>query len=190
MAVEEARYSVLQTDGDIEIRQYEPQILAEVEVIGDLEGAGNAAFRRLFGYISGGNQQRTEIAMTAPVSQEARATKIAMTAPVSQEKTPDGWAVSFMMPASFTMETLPIPDDPGVKLRAVPGRRIVAIRYSGFWSKENYLQHLDQLRQWMKVNRLQGIGSPVWARYNAPFMPWFLRRNEILIEIDWEQPEN
>ena len=190
MAVEEARYTVVKKDGDIEIRQYEPQIVAEIVVNSDLEGAGNAAFRKLFGYISGNNRERVEIAMTAPVSQEARSRKIAMTAPVSQEKSGDGWAVSFMMPASFTMATLPEPLDADVRLRELPVRSMAAIRYSGFWSKENYQEHLDALRSWMEENSFTAIGEPVWARYNPPFMPWFLRRNEILIEIEGNQPVN
>jgi hypothetical protein len=88
-----------------------------------------------------------------------------------------------MMPASYTLETLPVPDDNKVILRQVPARRIAAVRYSGFWSEKNYLQNKSQLETWIANNKLTIVGDAVWARYDAPFTPWFLRRNEILIPI-------
>jgi len=185
MATEEAPYKVLKNDNIFELREYEPHILAETIVDSDLEGAGNMAFRRLFKYISGDNRTRDKISMTAPVSQESNGEKISMTAPVSQEKVQGKWAVSFMMPASYTMETLPVPDDPTIKLRQVPARRIAAVRYSGFWSEEKYLLHKEKLETWMRENKFAAAGEPVWARYNPPFTPWFMRRNEILIPVLW-----
>lgn len=183
MATEEAPYKVLKSDGIFELREYEPQILAEVIVDGDIEDAGNKAFRPLFNYISGENRSRSKISMTAPVAQESKGEKIAMTAPVSQEKKQGKWAVSFMMPASYTMETIPVPDNPDIKLRQVPARRIAAVRYSGFWGEEKYRLHRDKLETWMRDNKLAAAGEPVWARYNPPFTIWFLRRNEVLIPV-------
>ena len=183
MATEEAPYTVIKTDDIFELREYAPQVLAEIIVDGDLEGAGNKAFRPLFRYISGDNKSRGKIAMTAPVSQEQKGEKISMTAPVSQQSVQGKWAVSFMMPASYTMETLPTPDDPNIKLRQVPARRVAAVRYSGFWSEEKYLLHKEKLEKWIKDNRYTVTGEPVWARYNPPFTLWFMRRNEILIPV-------
>ncbi len=183
MATEEAPYNVVKTDRIFELRAYAPQVLAETIVDGTLEDAGSKAFRRLFRYISGDNRSRGKIAMTAPVSQERKGEKISMTAPVSQERVDDKWAVSFMMPASYTLETLPTPDDPAVTLRQVPARQVAAVRYSGFWSEEKYLLNKDKLEAWIRTNGLTALGEPVWARYNAPFTPWFLRRNEILIPV-------
>lgn len=183
MAIEEAEYSVIRGKGDIEIREYAPSIVAETIVFDDFEDAGNAAFRKLFDYISGNNVAREEIAMTAPVSQEKKPEKISMTAPVAQRTADGGWAVSFMMPAAYTMETIPEPKDPDVVLRYVPSYRAAAIRYSGFWSEKRFQQHLEELRTWMAQNGLEAAGEPVWARYNAPFTPWFMRRNEILIPL-------
>ena len=134
MAIEEAAYKVLQKDNRLEIRDYAPHILAETVVEGDLEEAGNKAFNRLFRYISGENRSREKVAMTAPVSQEPLGEKITMTAPVGQQRVQEKWAVSFMMPASYTLETLPEPEDPKVTLRQVPARRMAAVRYSGFMS--------------------------------------------------------
>ena len=183
MAIEEAPYKVLKSDRIFELREYEPHILAETVVDGDLEGAGNQAFRRLFRYISGDNRSRSKIAMTAPVSQESKGEKISMTAPVSQENIQGKWAVSFMMPASYTMETLPVPDDQTIKLRQVPAQRVAAVRYSGFWSEEKYLLHKEKLEAWVRDNKFTAVGEPIWARYNPPFRLWFLRRNEILIPV-------
>ena len=183
MATEEAPYTVIKTDDIFELREYAPQVLAEIIVDGDLEGAGNKAFRPLFRYISGDNKSRDKIAMTAPVSQEQKGEKISMTAPVSQQSVQGKWAVSFMMPASYTMETLPNPDDPNIKLRQVPARRVAAVRYSGFWSEEKYLLHKEKLEKWIKDNSFTVTGEPIWARYNPPFTLWFIRRNEILIPV-------
>ena len=184
MAIEEASYNVLKKDNHFEIRDYAPHILAETIVEGDLEEAGNKAFNRLFRYISGDNRSRDKVAMTAPVSQEPMGNKIKMTAPVGQRRAQGKWAVSFMMRASYTLETLPEPEDPEVKLRQVPARRMAAVRYSGFWSEKNYLRYKLELESWINERGLRIVGDPIWARHNPPFTPWFLRRNEILIPVN------
>lgn len=184
MAIEEATYKVLTRDNRFEIRDYSPHILAETVVEGEFEKVGDQAFRRLFRYISGENWSRTKVAMTAPVSQEPIGEKIKMTARVGQQRVQESWAVSFMMPASYTLETLPEPKDPKVTLRQVPARRIAAVRYSGFWSEKAYLRHKLELESWMHERGLTVVGDPVWARYNPPCYLWFLRRNEILIPLE------
>ena len=184
MAIEEAAYTVVIKDEKFEIRDYAPHILAETFVEGDFEEAGNKAFNVLFGYISGDNRSREKLAMTAPVSQEPKGEKIKMTVPVGQRRVQESWAVSFMMPASYTLETLPEPDDPKVTLRQVPARRMAAVRYSGFWSEKNYLRYKLALESWIHEKGLTIVGDPIWARYNSPFTPWFMRRNEILIPVD------
>lgn len=183
MATEEAPYKVVKTDDIFELREYPAQLLAETIVDGDLEGAGEKAFKLLFRYISGDNRSRKKIAMTSPVSQEQKGEKISMTAPVSQQRVQGKWAVSFMMPASYTLETLPVPDDPKVTLRQVPARRVASVRYSGFWSEEKFLLNKAKLDTWIRENGFVVVGEPVWARYNPPFTPWFMRRNEILIPV-------
>lgn len=183
MAVEEAKYSVIRADNGFELREYEPHILAETTVDGAFEDAGSEAFDRLFKYISGNNRQQQKVAMTSPVGQEPASEKIAMTSPVGQQQRDGKWVVSFMMPASFTLETTPEPKDPTVSIRQVPARLMAAVRYSGFWSEENYRNHLAELQDWMTNNRLTQSGEPVWARYNPPFTPWFMRRNEILVPV-------
>ena len=184
MAIEEARYKVLEKDNKFEIRDYAPYILAETIVEGDLEEAGNKAFNRLFRYISGDNRSRKKVAMTAPVSQQPMGEKIKMTAPVGQRRVQEKWAVSFRMPASYTLKTLPEPEDPNITLRQVPARRMASVRYSGFWSEKRYLRYKLELESWIQERGLTAVGDPIWARYNPPFTLWFLRRNEILIPID------
>jgi len=183
MATEEAKYTVVLKVKNFELREYEPHILAETIVDGDFESAGKKAFSRLFQYISGDNKSRQKIEMTAPVAQKTDSEKIDMTSPVGQQKTDGRWAVSFMMPASYSLETVPQPIDPKVILRTVPARYIAAVRYSGFWSQKAYMHNRDKLEAWIKKNRFSVVGEPIWARYNAPFIPWFLRRNEILVPI-------
>ena len=183
MAIEEAKYKVVEKDNKFEIRDYAPHILAETFVEGDLEEAGNKAFNRLFRYISGDNRSRIKVAMTAPVSQQPMGEKIKMTAPVGQRRVQEKWVVSFMMPASYTLKTLPEPEDPNITLRQVPAQRMASVRYSGFWSEKRYLRYKLELESWIQERGLTIVGDPIWARYNPPFTLWFLRRNEILIPV-------
>ena len=106
-----------------------------------------------------------------------------MTAPVSQQRTRDQWVISFMMPASYTLKTLPVPENPAITLRQVLAHRVAAVRYSGTWSEKNYQRYLQELETWIRENGLKIVGDPVWARYNPPFTLWFLQRNEILIPV-------
>ena len=167
-AVDEPEYRVVERDEPIEIRAYAPMVVAETRVEGTLERAGSRAFRTLFKYIDGANRARQEIAMTAPVT---------------QQRAGAGWAVRFVLPADYTLETAPEPNDPRVAIRQVPAHRAAVIRYSGTWSEGRYREHLARLREWLDARGLETTGDPVWARYDAPYMPWFLRRNEILLRL-------
>lgn len=183
MAIEKAKYSVVDREGNFELRQYEPYIVAETIVEGDFDEVGNEGFRRLFDYIAGKNRKKQSISMTAPVSQEAESEKISMTAPVNQVRVGEKYRITFLMPDKYTMETLPEPLDTRVKLKEVPCQRIAAFRYSGTWSKERYEEKRARLKALMRQKGLEPAGEPIFARYNPPFMPWFLRRNEVLIPV-------
>ena len=183
MATEEVKFRVLESSGDFELRQYESSIVAETTVEGDFHEVGNEGFRRLFDYISGKNRKKQSIPMTAPVSQEASSEKTPMTDPVNQEKVGEAWRITFFMPSSLTMETLPEPLDPRVKLMKIPGRLMAALSYSGTWSRERYEGKEQRLKELIRQRGLKIEGEPVFARYNPPFMPWFLRRNEVLIPV-------
>lgn len=185
------KYSVTKRDGQAEIRQYEPYIVAYTEVAGDPKAAGNEGFRRLFRDISGANRSRQSIAMTAPVTQVPGAAEgaadsseqIAMTAPVGQKRVGNLWRIEFMMPSEYTMKALPEPLDSRVKLERIPARAVAATRYSGTWAWNRYEKHLSRLREWVEASELRTVGEPIWARYDSPFKPWFLRRNEIQVQL-------
>jgi hypothetical protein len=183
MSVEKLAYRTIEQDGQFELRMIEPHVVAETFVEGDFEDVGSEGFRRLVDYIGGANRTQARISMTAPVVQEPASEEIAMTAPVAQEKVGDRYRVTFVMPSGYTLESLPQPTDTRIRLRAEPGRKVAAIRYSGFWSRSRYDDHERSLREWIQRRGLESVGEPVWARYDPPFMPWFLRRNEILIEV-------
>ena len=183
MAIEEPSYRVLETQGDFELRTYSPYIVAETYVQGDFEAVGSEGFRRLADYIGGKNQKKDSISMTAPVSQGPASEKIAMTAPVSQARENGRWRIAFVMPSAYTMDTLPIPEDERITLREEKEKTVAVIRYSGTWSKKRYADHAAKLMEWISKKDWKIIGAAIWARYNPPFMPWFMRRNEILIPV-------
>jgi hypothetical protein len=184
MATEEAKYAVLEKEGHFELRQYEPFIVAETLVEGDFDEVGSAGFRRLFRYISGDNQAKLTISMTAPVAQEMRSEKISMTAPVIQQKAGKDWSIAFVMPAEYTMATLPMPNDAKITLGAIPARLVAAITYSGTWGESRYEEHKALLDQMMSKRKLKAAGEYIYARYNPPFTPWFMRRNEVLVPVE------
>jgi hypothetical protein len=183
MATERLAYRTIEQEGQFELRLIEPHVVAETFVEGDFESVGNEGFRRLVEYIGGANRTQARISMTAPVVQEPTSEEIAMTAPVAQEKVGDRYRIAFLMPSKHTLDTLPRPADTRIRLRAEPMRRVAAIRYTGFWSRSRYDDHERRLREWLERRGLEPVSEPVWARYDPPFMPWFLRRNEILIEV-------
>jgi hypothetical protein len=183
MAIEEPEFQVVSKTEDYEVRRYGAVLVAETKVDASFEDAGNKAFRILADYIFGGNKSKTKIAMTAPVSQTAASEKIAMTAPVSQSKTSGGFLVQFTMPKTYTMETLPTPNDARVELRSIPARTVAVFSYSGSWSEGRYQKKLAIFLEALKKNSVKTVGEPVLARFNSPFQLWFLRRNEIWVEI-------
>ena len=188
MAIEEPAYEVIEQSGDFELRRYEPYIVAETIVEGDFSKVGNEGFRRLAGYIFGSNRKKEAIAMTASVNQAPSSEKIAMTAPVGQQAEGDKWRITFTMPAKYTMETLPEPLDDRVRLKHEAGGLMATIRYSGTWGETRYEEQETMLRSLLAQRGLEAVGEPVFARYNPPFLPWFLRRNEVLIPLDTQYP--
>jgi hypothetical protein len=193
MAIEKPDYQVLKKYDQFEIRGYASYLIAETEIDSDFEEASNIAFRILFDYISGNNEQQEKIKMTAPVNQktsESEGEKISMTAPVSQKTGDNGkFAISFVVPSKYTMKTVPRPKDPRVKIRKIPEKTMAAIKYSGNWSEQKYRAKENLLIEELHRRNINIIGDPVFARYNPPFWPAFLRRNEILIEIELN-PDN
>ncbi len=173
---DEVPYTVSRTLGDIEIREYPSIILATVEGRGD-----TGAFGLLFRYITGSNQSRSSIPMTAPVvSGPSPSVDIPMTAPVVS----DGEHFSFVLPPTYTMETAPLPLDSRVRLNRVPPRRVAVIRFRGRSGARLVRERTRVLLEGLRRSGFHPIGSPFLMRYNPPYAPGFLRRNEIGIEVD------
>lgn len=194
MATEEPKYTLLEKSEPFELRAYGPRIVAEVKVEGDLDNASSSGFRILAAYIFGKNQVSEKIAMTAPVgiesSDQGKSAKIAMTAPVMIEgnKTLDKninnqWIVSFLMPAGFTLDSLPKPLDSQVKIKELPSEKRAVITFSGFYNEEKVQDKTQALREWIKTKNWKPVGEPQFARYNPPWTLPFMRRNEILIQV-------
>ncbi len=211
--VDEPPFDVIRQSRDFELRAYGEMIVAETWVEGTLSEASNAGFRILAGYIFGDNRTRTSagsetIAMTAPVTVEPEAEKIPMTAPVTVERassqaataghpssvpsepatvaptSADRWRIHFVMPAQYTLETLPVPNDPRVQLRQVGGQRMAVIRFSGLAREERVAAKTSQLLDWVQGEGLRPTGTPQLARYNPPWTLPFLRRNEVMVPVE------
>lgn len=185
MAIEEPAYTVIEKSGEFELRAYDSKIVAETFVSGDMDEASSAGFKLIAGYIFGNNTSTTgsseKISMTAPVAVEPRSEKISMTAPVSMEKTDGRWRVHFVMPSSYTMESLPKPNNNAVTLREVPPTRYAVIRFSGLAKDKKVVKKTAQLANWLKDKGIEPQGTPELARYNPPWTLPFLRRNEIML---------
>jgi hypothetical protein len=186
LSLEKPGYRVVYKSGDIEYRQYEPYLVSETLIEGarDYKAAGNEGFRRLFRYISGANTAQTKISMTVPVAQTESSQKIAMTAPVQQTEAAQGWRVAFMLPTEYTLETAPQPTDERVRVRAIPGRLTAVLRYSGRWTEANYAEKRAALLQALAQAAVTPVGEVQSAQYAPPSTPPFLRRNEVLVEVD------
>lgn len=183
--VESAPYELVTADEtkEIEVRNYESMVLVSASIDGTSD---NSAFRKLFKYITGANEGATEIAMTAPVfmDEDQKGTEIAMTAPVFMAENTNEPSMSFVMPASFTLESTPKPTDPSLTVSEVSNYKVAAIRFSGALSDSNVDEHTQILLNWMQSKGLKQVGEPVKAGYNGPLTLPFLRHNEVLIEIE------
>ena len=184
--VEKPDYKVIQSEQNIEIRKYEPMIIAEVEVDGKREDAIRNGFRLLADYIFGNNMVQQDITMTDPVQQQ-ESQKIAMTAPVQQQSTGKSWRMSFVMPSKYSMDSLPKPNNDRVRLKEILTTKFVVVDFSGTNSNENIAEHEKQLLNYIEANKLKITGSPKYAFYNAPWTLPFMRRNEVMIEINQQQ---
>lgn len=180
--VEQAKYSVVESYGQIEIRDYEGLIAAEVEVSGERKEAINKGFRLIANYIFGNNSSSQKVAMTAPVSQE-QSENIAMTAPVTQQGSENLWTVRFFMPRDYSIQTLPKPNNSLVSLKELPPKRFAVIRFSGLPTEKSLQKHTKKLEELIKRQKLQVLSRPIYAFFNPPWTLPFLRRNEVMVEL-------
>ncbi len=181
----EPAYKVLKEDGKVQVREYEPYIMAQARGSSDFDGALYSGFMRLFNYISGKNTNRSKLRMTVPVTEEqvTASEKIPMTAPVTSERSGDSYRVSFIMPEGYTLDTLPVPDDKGITFRQVPAHRAAVIRFSGRMSRELADRKIRELNEWIQKNNLDPGSDYLLAQYNPPWIPGFMRRNEVIVSI-------
>ncbi len=178
MAYEEPRYEVVHQGDGFEVRLYADRIAAQVE-----QAAGeNFAFGKLFRYISGANQGASKVAMTVPVAQ---AEKIAMTVPVAQAASGTGRYMQFFLPDSFTLATAPQPTDPAVRLVVVKGGYYAVSRYAGRATDQNADRQSTALLAQLTAAGVTMLSGPIRATYNGPFTPPFMRRNEVMVRIEW-----
>jgi hypothetical protein len=192
---EQQPFQLVQRYPHFELRRYPAHVQAEVQVTETFDRAGNAAFRHLFKYISGNNTARQKLAMKAPVVQEAGPSqKLAMTAPVLQSGPLPGsgesadFVVAFVLPADLTAETAPVPADQQVTIRTVPGSLAAALRFSGSGSEAAFERRNNGLQAALVLAGLTAVGPPRFARFDPPFKPWFLRRNEVVQDVEQPHP--
>lgn len=182
--VSEPKYTVISSEANIEIREYAPILVAQVTVTGEREPAISSGFRLLADYIFGNNEGSHKIKMTTPVVQQ-EGEKIAMTAPVIQQESQDNlhWNVRFVMPAEYTLQTLPRPKNSVIAIMPIPAKYYAVIRFSGLARRSVLQKNLDLLLHYVDSKKLHKLGKPIYAFYNPPWTLPFLRRNEIMLEL-------
>ena len=186
MAIEEPEFISIEKKDAFEIREYQPKLIAQVLVTGTFDNASSKGFRLLADFIFGNNKTNEgskKIDMTAPVVTRDASEKIEMTAPVVSEENERGWFISFNMPKQYSKETLPVPNNPEVKIIEVPAEKFAVITFSGLVREKKYAEMLNLLNEEMRKRNLEPKGPVILARYNPPWTLPFLRRNELMIRI-------
>ena len=187
MATEEPEFTVLFQEGNLEIREYEPRIIAHVKTIGDFDDASSKGFKMLADFIFGNNtinNKSKKISMTAPVSASLSSKKISMTAPVIAENNNNEWSIAFVMPKEFTIENLPVPNNQNIRITALPKEKFAVIVFSGLVRESSYDKKVNLLNEFIKKKKLIPLSTIQIARYNPPWTLPFFRRNELLIKIN------
>ena len=166
---EKLGYQVIEDLGGFEIRSYSPHILVSTKESGSMSQAGTQSFRRLANYIFGGNNAGKSIAMTAPVLQAQKE---------------EGFVTSFVMPASMSMTQMPSSSDSSLSFSEQPGGRFAAVSFSGLASQPLFDSKAKWLKQQLAAKQIETAGPAVYARYDGPWTPFFLRHNEVLIPLE------
>ena len=182
MAYEEPRYKIIKTYQEFEIRKYDDRLAVEIEYSNEDSG-----FRYLFKYIAGANTNSDKIKMTVPVTQSV---KIDMTTPVTQSVKNGKMLMQFFLPSKFTLENAPQPTDKRVSLVVIKGGYYAVIKYSGRLTNQNYQKHYKKLENYLNNNEIDFTKPGIRATYNGPFTLPFLRRNEIMMKITFDEENN
>ena len=188
MAIEEPNFNLIVKENAFELRAYQSKIIAEVSIDADMSESSSKGFRLIADFIFGNNTSREggseKISMTAPVSVYEKSEKISMTAPVGVQQVKDGWKVYFVMPSKYTLDSLPKPNNAQVSIKQIPAKKIAVIRFSGLVDEEKMNKKVKDLNEWIVSKNLKAMSIPELARYNPPWTLPFLRRNEVMIEVD------
>ena len=179
---EEQKFKVVDRMQGYELRSYQPCVVAEVEISAKFETAANEAFRYLINYIGGKNEARNKIAMTAPVLQ-IPSPSASFTEGEVDDLNSQSHLVSFVMPSEMHLGNTPAPDDSRINIRELPEELVAVLKFSGRWSKERYLHQLEVLKGKFAADGFQEVDDARFARFDPPWTPWFLRRNEIQIPV-------
>ena len=177
MALEEPNYKIIKSNENYEIRKYSDRLAVEVEFSSESSG-----FRYLFNYISGENTTSEKVNMTVPVTQS---TKIDMTAPVTQSNKDGKMLMQFYLPSKFSIDNAPIPTNKRVKLVTIKGGYYAVKRYSGRTSDTNYKKHLEKLKEHLISDSIETLDDGIKAIFNGPFTLPILRRNEVMMKINY-----
>jgi hypothetical protein len=186
---DEPDYVVEQRIGPLEIRRYLPQVAARTQLdVTSFDRALDEGFRRLAGYIFGGNRAREKLAMTSPVTsrtsgKDRKGEKLAMTVPVITSSETEGHEVSFVMPPGRTRDSLPQPTDDRVELVELPARRVAVMRYRGRYRDAVVDEHKRELERRVEEANLAARGAPMFAGFDPPWTLPLLRRNELWLEL-------
>ena len=188
MAIEEPKFNLIAKENAFELRVYQPKIIAEVSIDADLSESSSKGFRLIADFIFGNNTSRLggseKISMTAPVSVYEKSEQISMTAPLGVQEVKDGWKVYFVMPSKYTLDSLPKPNNSQVSIKQIPAKKFAVIRFSGLVDEEKMNKKVKDLNEWIVSRNLKPISNPELARYNPPWTLPFLRRNEVMVEVD------
>ncbi len=170
----EPEYQVLDKEKSFEVRKYQELLIAETEVEEeDFRKAGKAGFPRLAGYIFGKNEEKKKIEMTAPVFMKKNPNK--------------KWTMTFILPEEYRSQKTPTPLNRKISIKKLNQKAFAVIQFSGFFTINNFQKHTDKLKKWIKSKGYQVLSEPIFAGYDPPFTLFFLKRNEVLIEIDFNK---
>lgn len=181
---EEPKFTVLQEEKYIQLRQYQEILIAQTQTNGTYEESSSSGFNLLAGYIFGENQSQEKIEMTTPVLQKSQNEKISTTMPVYQQENSDTWTMTFVLPSKYTLETIPIPLNDKIEIKMVPAKKVATIQYSGFINSRKIKDNATKLLSWLENNEFTSLSEPYSAGYDPPWTIPFLRRNEVHIEIE------
>ena len=187
MATEEPEFKLISKEGEFQIREYDPKIIAQVEVEGDFDEASSRGFKLLADYIFGNNLldgASKKISMTTPVEMSPLAENLLMTSSVMDDQVNNKWLINFVMPQEFSLDNLPKPNNSQVNIILVPKEKYAVIVFSGLVRESSYAEKAELLSNYLEENSFKQQGAIKIARYNPPWTLPFFRRNELMVRID------